>query len=93
MDEPLYYCKDGLSPVKAFQQGLISKEEYKGFLKGNVIKYCVRAGDKEDAGKDIDKGIHYFQLLKELLTDNLEKKETDIKLEELKKEMMEFKYK
>ena len=88
MDEPLYYCKNGLSPVEAFKQGLMSKEEYKGFLKGNIIKYCVRAGDKDDASKDIRKGIHYFQLLNELLTMD---KAVDDNLEYLKKSLKELK--
>ena len=37
-NEPDYYSSNGLSPLKAFEQGLISREEYIGFCKGNVIK-------------------------------------------------------
>ena len=46
MKEPDYYVGNGLSPIGAFKQGLISKEQYKGFLIGNVIKYCIRAEKK-----------------------------------------------
>lgn len=67
MTEPSYYSKDGLSPLTAMKQGLISKEECMGFIKGNVIKYVVRAGKKEDGIKDIDKAIDYLQHLKELI--------------------------
>lgn len=68
IDEPKYYSKDGLSPVKSFELGLISDDEYIGFCKGNVIKYVVRAGSKEDAIKDIDKAINYLLLWKEFLS-------------------------
>ena len=67
MTEPSYYSKDGLSPLAAMKQGLISKEECIGFIKGNVIKYVVRAGKKEDGVKDSDKAIDYLQHLKELI--------------------------
>ena len=67
MTEPDYYACNGLSPVKAFEQGLISKEEFIGFCKGNVIKYVVRCGKKDDAVKDIDKAINYLELLKEVI--------------------------
>ena len=39
--EPDYYAGNGLSPIGAFKQGLVSEEEYIGFLKGNTIKYTV----------------------------------------------------
>ena len=35
--EPDYYAGNGLSPIGAFQQGLMSEEQYKGFLIGNVV--------------------------------------------------------
>ena len=67
MTQPDYYKKDGLSPLDAFEQGLISREEYIGFLKGNVIKYTIRAGKKDNACKDIDKAIDYLNWLKKEL--------------------------
>ena len=66
MDEPNYYMKNGLSPLQAFKQGLMSKEELIGFCKGNVIKYTVRAGDKDNAIQDIDKAIDYLNHMKEI---------------------------
>lgn len=62
--QPNYYKSNGLSPLDAFKQGLISREEFIGFIKGNVIKYTVRAGKKDDAVKDIDKAIDYLEWLK-----------------------------
>ncbi len=66
MSEPKYYNVNGLSPVNAFKLGLMSKEEYKGFIKGNIIKYVVRFDKKGQAKSDIDKAISYLELLKEL---------------------------
>ena len=64
MSEPKYYIGNGLSPLQAFEKGLISKDEYIGFCKGNVIKYVVRAGHKDNAIQDIDKAIDYLNHLK-----------------------------
>lgn len=65
--EPEYYSSNGLSPLKAFKQGLISKEELIGFCKGNIIKYTVRAGKKDNASQDIEKAIDYLLELAEVL--------------------------
>ena len=62
-NEPDYYSGNGLSPLSAFEQGLISREEYIGFCKGNVIKYVVRAGKKNDALADIVKAMDYLQYI------------------------------
>ena len=66
-NEPEYYSKNGLSPLEAFEGGLLSREEYIGFCKGNVIKYTVRAGHKDDAIMDIDKAIDYLLHLRYIL--------------------------
>ena len=65
MKQPQYYNGNGLSPIDSMKQGLISQEEYIGFLKGNVIKYVVRCGKKDDAISDINKAIHYLSILRE----------------------------
>ena len=67
MQQPIYYSRNGFSPIDAFKQGLISQEEFLGFIKGNVIKYVIRAGKKEDAVSDIDKAINYLELMKEVI--------------------------
>lgn len=63
MNEPAYYNCNGLSPLEAFHLGLISKEEYFGFIKGNIIKYVVRCDKKGNASSDIKKAINYLELL------------------------------
>ena len=70
MNEPDYYTSNGLSPIGAFKQGLISKDEYRGFLIGNVIKYVIRAGKKEDAVKDLNKAKTYLDFYLELIESN-----------------------
>ena len=69
MVEPDYYNKYGLSPIGAFKQGLMSKEEFIGFCRGNVIKYTVRARHKDDALSDINKAIDYLEHMKKIFSD------------------------
>lgn len=69
-EEPVYYNSNGLSPNQAFEQGLISNEEFIGFIKGNVIKYVVRCGKKGNPIDDINKAISYLQLLKKIMKQN-----------------------
>lgn len=66
LDEPDYYAGNGLSPLEAFKKGLLSRDELIGFIKGNVIKYTVRAGHKHNASEDIVKAIDYLTHLKRL---------------------------
>lgn len=66
LDEPDYYASNGLSPLEAFKKGLLSRDELIGFIKGNVIKYTIRAGHKDNASTDIVKAIDYLGHLKEL---------------------------
>ena len=66
--EPEYYCKDGLSLLTAFQMGLISRDEYIGFIKGNIIKYIIRCDKKGQTESDLNKAKDYLGLLyKELV--------------------------
>ena len=59
-EQPEYYVKNGMSPVDAFKQGLLSRDEYCGFIKGNIIKYVVRCEMKSDPIKAIDKAMNYL---------------------------------
>ena len=70
MVEPDYYSCNGLSPIKAFEQGLMSKDEFIGFCKGNVIKYTVRAGKKDDPLLDIVKAMDYLTYLHKALKED-----------------------
>lgn len=41
-----YTSEDGKDLIDRFEEGLISEEQARGFLKGNVLKYLVRYEDK-----------------------------------------------
>jgi len=45
-------------------QAVLTPEEFRGFLKGNIIKYAMRQGrkDSDDAGK----AWHYMEKLREV---------------------------
>jgi hypothetical protein len=43
---------------------ILTKEEFLGFIKGNIIKYSMRQGRKDS--DDADKAIHYMAKLREL---------------------------
>lgn len=47
-------------------QSLLTPEEFRGFLKGNVLKYSMRQGRKGDATEDAAKARHYAAKLKEV---------------------------
>ena len=49
----------------AVMEAVLTHDEFIGFLKGNVIKYSMRAGRK-DGSDDSEKAKHYLQKLKEV---------------------------
>jgi hypothetical protein len=46
---------------------ILTKDEYIGFLKGNCLKYRLRAGKKDDINKELAKANDYENELKGLL--------------------------
>ena len=46
-------------------QAVLTHDEFVGFLKGNIIKYSMRAGRK-DGSDDGNKALHYIQKLEEM---------------------------
>jgi hypothetical protein len=51
----------------AVMEVVLTPEEFRGFLKGNVIKYAMRAGHKPGSD-DGSKALHYKQKLEEIDT-------------------------
>ena len=49
----------------AVMELVLTSEEFEGFLKGNIIKYTMRAGRK-DGSDDSGKAKHYMKKLKEV---------------------------
>lgn len=62
-----YSVMAGLEPIEVMQAAL-TPEEFVGFLKGNVIKYSMRARHKQgkSAKKDIAKAKRYAEWLVKL---------------------------
>ena len=54
----------------AVMEAVLTPEEFRGFLKGNIIKYSMRAGRKEGSN-DAAKAIHYKMKLKEITNEQL----------------------
>lgn len=62
-----YASMVGLEPIELMQL-VLSLPEFVGFLKGNIIKYTLRAGKKqgEAAEKDVAKAKRYIEWLMKL---------------------------
>lgn len=62
------HYKDMTIQPWAVMETVLSREEFIGFLKGNIIKYAMRQGRKDS--DDGEKAIHYMQKLNEVQDDN-----------------------
>ncbi len=45
----------------------LTNEEYKGFLKGNILKYQLRVGKKDNVEKEMEKIKDYQRELNEII--------------------------
>lgn len=61
MIRPNHYKTGGIETIKILKAKM-SKEEFKGFLKGNIIKYLCRAEHKNGA-EDYEKAQWYMNEL------------------------------
>lgn len=59
------HYKDMAIQPWSVMQAVMTHEEFVGFLKGNIIKYSLRAGRK-DGSDDAGKARHYMLKLKEV---------------------------
>ena len=59
-----YYKVGGIETID-FIKAKLTPEEFKGFLKGNVIKYVSRALHKGDEKYDYKKAKYYTDMLNE----------------------------
>lgn len=60
MNCPKHY--DNIIQPWEYMQSCMSPEEFRGYLRGNVIKYISRY-IKKDGIKDLDKAKHYLEEL------------------------------
>ena len=58
-----HYKDMGIQPW-AVMEAVLTPEEFRGYLKGNVIKYAMRQGKKDSP--DSGKYRHYWQKLQEV---------------------------
>lgn len=62
VNHPSHYNQGGIETLDIIKMSL-TKEEYKGYLKGNVLKYRERAQFKGNAEQDYAKAKFYFDEL------------------------------
>ena len=60
-----HYLESVVEPIKVMEK-LFTKEELKGFIKGNILKYRLRMGHKDEIQKEMDKIRVYEQWLAKL---------------------------
>ena len=54
-----HYKSSAMQPIQVMQR-IMTVEQFKGFLIGNVIKYSMRAGHKDAVYKDYNKARQYM---------------------------------
>ena len=64
-EDDKHYLESVVEPIKVMEK-LFTKEELKGFIKGNILKYRLRMGHKDDIQKEMDKIRVYEQWLAKL---------------------------
>lgn len=64
VNNPPHYTVGGIEVID-YIKAKLTAEEFRGYLKGNMLKYTSRAGYKEDAGEDIGKLVWYANKLQE----------------------------
>jgi hypothetical protein len=68
-----HYNRGTVQPID-FMEGSFTVEEYRGYLKGNVIKYVSRYRHKGTPMSDLTKAVQYLEWLCEF-----ERKQIEIK--------------
>lgn len=64
---PAHYTNGGIECIDAIKASM-SDEEFRGYLKGNVVKYLWRYRLKSNAGEDLKKARWYLnKLIDELI--------------------------
>lgn len=64
VNNPSHYNQGDIECIDGIQAAL-TKEEFKGYCKGNAMKYNWRAGHKGSEKEDIQKAIWYLNKLSE----------------------------
>ena len=62
VNHPEHYCKGGIECIDAIKASM-TEEAFKGFLKGNVMKYVYRYESKDKPLQDLQKAKWYLERL------------------------------
>lgn len=73
VNHPAHYTKGGIECIEAIEASM-TDEEFRGYLKGNVIKYVWRYRDKDNDVQDLDKAEWYICKLKKTIKKAKKKK-------------------
>lgn len=63
VNHPVHYGGDTTYECIKVLKAWLSKDEYKGFLKGNAIKYLCRTGKKDEIVQELNKAKWYLERL------------------------------
>ena len=63
VNSPAHYMHGGIETIELIK-AFLTPEEFRGYLKGNIIKYRERAPYKGNTEQDFAKGKWYFDRLK-----------------------------
>ena len=63
VNSPEHYNMLDIEAINLIEMSM-TKEEFLGYLKGNVLKYIIRYKHKGKAGEDLDKGKWYLDRLR-----------------------------
>jgi hypothetical protein len=66
INAPAHYRQGAIECIDAIESAL-TPEEFRGYLKGNVIKYTWRLGHKDDPAQEAGKMVWYGQRLQTTL--------------------------
>lgn len=67
---PSHYQVAGIPEAIEIMHGLMTKEQFEGFLWGNILKYAYRYGRKGDKKETAGKIEWYARKLKEMQTND-----------------------
>jgi hypothetical protein len=65
VNQPPHYTVGGIETID-FIQAKLTPDEFRGYLKGNILKYTSRAGHKGDVDTDIGKLVWYANKLQSI---------------------------
>lgn len=63
VNHPQHYASGSLECID-WIESMLTAEEFRGYLKGNVLKYVWRHEDKGKPAQDLSKAIWYLEKLK-----------------------------